>query len=88
MTDNKQSKKPKRTLIPVSKTNFNRVKYGTHSLLDVLVREGYRGSQGGVWVGEDLVDVRLVDLTIKPKATTPAAHTPKANTAAQQVETP
>jgi hypothetical protein len=37
----KVKKKPLRFSLPVSKTNFHRVKFGTHSLVRVLQLEGY-----------------------------------------------
>jgi len=60
-------KKEVRIQIPVSRTNFNRVKYGTHTLIDVLTREGYKASVGGMMNGDEIVGLHLVDLTIKPK---------------------
>jgi hypothetical protein len=73
------SKKAVRVSIPVSKTNFNRVKYQTHTLERVLTLEGYRASECGVEVNGEVVRPSLVDLTIKPKAVVPPrASTPRA----------
>lgn len=41
MPRDKVKRKPQRFNLPVSKTNFNRVKTGTHSLVRVLLLEGY-----------------------------------------------
>ena len=76
MSDNKKVKE-KRVEVEVSKTNFNRVKYGTHTLLTVLRQLGYQASEssvaiggtniGGVLQGAKLVSLDLVDLVVKPK---------------------
>lgn len=67
MSESKQAKKAARVSIPVSKTNFNRVKFQTHTLVDALVREGYKAEDGYLVVGDNRVHLSLVDLTIKPK---------------------
>ena len=41
MAKDRVKRKPQRFNLPVSKTNFNRVKAGTHSLVRVLLLEGY-----------------------------------------------
>lgn len=64
----KPKKKAGRVEIAVSKTNFNRVKFGTHRLHEVLTLEGYEAGESGVMIEGSPVSLEKVDLTVKPKA--------------------
>lgn len=64
-------------LIPVSKTNFNRVKFGSHSLVNVLVKEGYRVANEVVEVDGKTMRLRDVGICIREKPASWEATTPK-----------
>ena len=60
-------KKTRKFTLPVSKTNCNRVKFGTHSLVKVLRNEGYEIRDGCV-VGEvTTIPLEAIDLVTREK---------------------
>jgi len=53
--------------VPVSKTNFNRIKFGSKILEGILKLEGYQVFQGHVTIGNQEVPLGKVELTIRDK---------------------
>jgi len=59
--------------ISVSKTNYNRYHYGTHSMVDILHREGYQidrlasGPVGIVTEEDKAVAFEQIELRARPK---------------------
>lgn len=75
----KLPKKEPRIEVYVSRVNFNRVKFGTHTIQEVLKREGYKLDWVGdsVETGGNIVPVCCVDL--KPKELAPPSLTEVSN---------
>ncbi len=59
-------KKRLRTVISVSRTNANRVRFCTHTLAKVLKLEGYRVADGHVYVEDQPYHLSAVTLEERP----------------------
>ena len=67
MTTTAVKKKRQRITLAVSKTNHNRVQFGTHSVEKVLKMEGHDVRDGHVYVDGQEIHLSAVDLYAKKK---------------------
>lgn len=63
----KVKKKKQHISIGVSKTNFNRVKFGTKTLAAVLKLEGHQVLDGHLYAAGQQIHLSAVDLYVKEK---------------------